>query len=137
MTFTYDIAGAALRDKLRLHIGDTGGEAAKFVFHDEELDTLLALDESDLLVASARACRIMATDAAKRAIMLTMPGVTITSTEISRRYMELADKYEAQAAQRVQPQYATIYGETDVWFDSIVGRGDVELDVPLNSESAP
>lgn len=137
MTYTYDITGASTRDQLRLHIGDTGQGVAKFAFHDEELDSILSLESSDLLMSAARACRILATDAAKRAVMLTVPGVTITATEVSRRYMEMADTFEAQAAARVSPQFATIYGPTDTFFDAITGRGEVDLDPPGNSEAAP
>lgn len=132
MAFTYNTPALSDRDRLRLLVGDT--KAERPIFEDAELDDLLAL-ETNLYATAALACRVMATDSAKRAVAMSAPGMTWGATEVSRRLMELADKYEAQAQSRTQAAFATVYGQGDALIDAVMGRGDIDADVPIDYEA--
>lgn len=134
MTFTYNAKSPSSRDKVRLLIGDVNEN--RYVFENEELDTLLELNSSDLLLTAAGACRVIATAASKQAIALSLPGATLTKSQISAAYHAAADKYEEQAKQRAVTggDFAEVYTSTDQWLDAIIGRGDIEFDLAGTSE---
>lgn len=134
MVFTYNAKSPSNRDKVRLLIGDTN--ESRFIFEDEELNTLLEMHGSDLFLTAAGACRVVATGASKQAIFLAMPGVTITKAQIVDKYHTAAEKYEEMAMQRAAASgdFAEVYLDTDAWFDAVTGRGDTDFELAGTAE---
>ena len=134
MATTYNTPATGDKDKIRLLIGDTG-PSGKFIFQDSEIEDLLLVETASLYATAALACRVLATSAAKQAVAMSMPGVDLTATEISDKYLAMAQEYDAKAEARATPLFATVYTEGDAQFDAILGRGDIDADTPIDDEA--
>lgn len=128
MTFTYTTTSPATRDKVRLFVGDTN--ESRYMFEDEELDTLISEAGGSTYDAAALVCRVIATDRAKQAIFVTLPGVSITKSQIPGIYEARAKAFEDMAARNADADSVSVYTETDTYLDSITGRSNVELELP-------
>ena len=127
MTATYNTSSPTDRDRLRLKIGDTNMQFP--IFTDLELDMFLD-DEPDVLLAAAACCRSIATSRARQAVMLTLPGVTISKTSIPATYSDMADAFEKQAVQRAAPTSVNVYTDDASTYDTMMGRTDADVDNP-------
>jgi hypothetical protein len=134
MGFSYAPKNPAARDKVRRKIGDT--QAANPVFQDEELDAILVEASGDVLMAAATACREMAQRAALGAVIVTLPGVTISGVSQPGIFLDMADRYEREAFQRAEPDQVTLRPETDDLIDTSLGRQDVDLDFATSEDEA-
>jgi len=133
MAFTYDTTFSSARDKVRLLIGDTRSEV--FVFDDAELDQILTLEGSEVFMSAALAFDVMAGDAAKTAVMLQMPGVNLTAGEVPKVLAERAANMRVRAGLAAQVDFASLYSAADSWIDATMGRSDIDLDTPTDTES--
>lgn len=127
MTATYNTTSPTDRDRLRLKIGDTN--TSHPIFEDEELDMILA-DDSEVLLAAASACRIIAASASRQAVALSLPGVTISKTSIPDKFLAMADAFEKQAETGATADTANWYTNDAAFYDAITGRASVDLDTP-------
>jgi hypothetical protein len=125
MTFSYALPIATDVHRVRLHIADT--QATPHVFEDEELSEFLGLD-GDVLLASARALRVMAADASRLAVALTVPGLSLQTGSAADKLLSMADKFESMASQRVFATSADWYPSTDSYYDAVLGTHDVDFD---------
>lgn len=122
---TYSASNLATvdRDRLRLLIGDTNTTAGKFIFDDLEVDEFLR-QQSDLYSAAALACRSIVANQAKFAIAVTLlgGGYQVDRTAISKRFLELAEKFEQRA--EAEPFSARTQWEDGdaTYIDSLSGR---------------
>ena len=93
-TFTYNEGATGTRDTLRTLLGDINGD--DYIFSDEELNVFLSRNSQSLERAAADACRAVAFNAAKQAIVVKMLDTSIDRTELPRIYMSLATAFERQ-----------------------------------------
>jgi len=95
MTFSYKYDSPSATDKLRLLLGDCNPDS--YVFHDEELTTFYALAGSDLNAAAAMACRVLAVDASKQAVVFSAlsDSISIDKSKIPQYFIKLAEKLES------------------------------------------
>lgn len=130
MTFTYDGTAASFstRDTVRLLIADT--HPLKHVFSDEELDALIALGPGDAYTSASLALRSYASSKVRQAIMLQLPGMSVTKTEIAKQAMDLADRYELIGESNAVPLEVSMYESTDQFIDAIVGRYNLDFNAP-------
>jgi len=131
MTFTYDITASpfANKDVVRLLIGDA--DADTYVFEDEEITTFLTM-EGTALGAAATALRSYAASRSRQAVMLQLPGVNITKTEIGKQARELADTYEQKDDEAAVPLTANTFTQTQTWLDAVRGRHTLDFDAPTS-----
>ena len=92
VTAGYDVT--SLAGRVRLFIADT---VSPFTFNDDEIDAFLALNENDVLMASASALRTLAVNKAKFAVYYSINGFTMDRRNAADKLLALADKYEEQA----------------------------------------
>ena len=98
MSYTYDITGTAAKDKLRLIIPDRVnlGYDPPAVFQDEELATFLGIYGS-IVLAAAGACEVIAMDAAKQAISVSLPtGLSFNKSQIPSYFLQRAKMFREQ-----------------------------------------
>ena len=93
MAFNYTEGSTADRDRLRLEIGDTDANRARF--SDAELDDIL-VQESTVLSSAARAFEILANRTAGD-FDFTADGTSFKKGSVSDRYMKLAKRLRARA----------------------------------------
>jgi len=124
---TYTTTNPSTRDKLRLKIGDTN--TSHPIFEDEELDMILA-DDSEVLLAAASACRIIAASASRQAVALSLPGVTISKTSVPDKFLAMAESFEAQAEARADSTSSNLYTDDAEFYDAITGRSSVDFNAP-------
>lgn len=126
MTFTYSATTPSTRDKVRRKIGDT--QSANRVFEDEEIDSMLSEQSGDVLLACATACREMAARAARGAVILTLPGMSISRVSQPDILLKMADAFEEEAIQRAEPDSKVLVPQTDELLDVSTGRLDFDFD---------
>lgn len=127
MVATYTTTNPSTRDKLRLKIGDTN--TSHPIFEDAELDMILE-EDSEVLLAAASACRIIAASASRQAVLLSMPGISISKISIPDKFLEMARQFESQAYDRADADTANWYTDDAAHYDAITGRANVDLDTP-------
>lgn len=127
MVATYTTTNPSTRDKLRLKIGDTN--TSHPIFEDAELDMILE-EDSEVLLAAASACRIIAASASRQAVVLSMPGISISKISIPDKFLEMARQFESQAYDRADADTANWYTNDAAFYDAITGRASVDLDTP-------
>jgi hypothetical protein len=112
MSFSYNFDSPLTRDKLRLLISDT--DPSDNIFEDEELDIFLNLEDSNLNLAAARACRSIAMSRARQAIVVKVMGdISIDKSKVSTLYMNLADKFESREINSVEEYWDCFSVEVD------------------------
>ena len=132
MTFTYDATSISTDlAKVRMLIRDT--DASKPLFTDEEITAILVMD-ADLYMAASLACRAVATDKSKTAMVVQMPGTNITAQEVYKAFSAQADHWERLAKEGAVPATANVYEDTQTWLDAITGRHDIEFELPTGSD---
>lgn len=99
MAFSYDPDNPVVRDKLRFTLGDTDPD--EYIFEDSELDMALSMEDNAINMAAGIACRAVATNKAKQAIVVKLMDVTIDKKSVSKIYLELADKFETKEVNTV------------------------------------
>lgn len=100
MAFTYDTAAPGNRENLRLQIGDTTSGSGNYTFEDAELDMLLSRASNDINLASAMACRALASSHARRAIWYRVNGIQgfeMDRRDPAKRFLEMAKEFETAA----------------------------------------
>ena len=104
MAFTYDLTAPGNREDLRLQIGDTTSGTGNYVFEDAELDRFLSRASNDINLASAMACRSLATSYARRAIWYRVNGIQgfeMDRRDPAKRFLEMAKNFEETAKSAV------------------------------------
>lgn len=98
MSFTYSAASTSksTRDRARLLMGDTN--SASYAFEDEEIDDLLALNDSDPQLAAAAGLRVIAADKAKMALRFSVTGFSFDRTAASKQLLDTAKALEDSAS---------------------------------------
>lgn len=131
MAFTYTIGAAAtLRDSLRRKIGDT--KQANPIFQDEELDAILAERSSSLRLSAATCFREMAARAARGAVFINLPGLSLSKISLPAAFHELADKLEQEAEETAVAAETNVKLETDQLLD--VNLGDQDFNFETNTD---
>jgi hypothetical protein len=128
MAYTYDSAAVPMsaKDQVRLLCRDNTG-ADSHVFEDSELVQLLTLNDSDVRLAAAEACR----SRAKKDSGGVRLGAYADSTGAVREWLDLADKLEAAAYTRAG---AAGSGTVEVAADDF-GRAELERNKSMRGES--
>jgi hypothetical protein len=112
MSFSYNYDSPLLRDKLRLLISDT--DSSDNVFEDEELSIFLDLEDANLNLAAARACRSIAMSRARQAVVVKIMGdISIDKSKIATIYLTLADKFENREINTVEEYWDSFSVEVD------------------------
>lgn len=98
MAFTYDTTTD--RGRVRLLVGDTDtAVAANQIFDDDEIDAFLSIASNEVFSAAAQACRSIAANAGRSAIAWKANGASVDKKAIPTFFIELANRYEAEAKQ--------------------------------------
>ena len=93
-TFSYNEDSPGTRDKLRVLIGDTDPDG--YIFADQELDVFLNRNANELNRSAADACRAIAFNATKQAVIIKLLDTMVDRTELPRIYLSLATQFERQ-----------------------------------------
>lgn len=112
------MADTATRDKVRLYIGDTNSDRA--LFNDDELDLVIDLNDSNLMLAAADACDILATRFA-REYDVEWQGSTNARTKLARSQMS---KAYASRAEKLRDRAATSSGVSSFSTSRVDGFSD-------------
>ena len=110
MAFTYDTSAPGNLENLRLQIGDTTSGTGNYVFEDAELNMLLSRATNDINLASAMACRALATSYARRAIWYRVNGIQgfeMDRRDPAKRFLEMAKNFE-ETAKSVVYEYESV-----------------------------
>lgn len=135
MTFTYSATNSATRDKVRRKIGDT--QAGNPVFQDEELDAMLDENTSDVLLTAATAFREMAGRAARGAVIITLPGLSLSRVSQPDILLKMAAECEEQAKQRAEPDSICLDLQTDQLLAVSSGELDMNYDFTQTEATEP
>lgn len=92
MAFSYTKGSTAIRDRVRLELGDT--DESRVLFEDAELDDLI-VQETNVYPTAARACEILAVRFA-RDFDFTADGANFRKSSISMAYQKLANRLRAR-----------------------------------------
>lgn len=117
MSWSYNLALGASKDKVRLLIGDT--DAAAPQLQDEELDFLVA-QRGDVNLAAADACRALQAKYA-RMVDTTNLSLSISASQRSAAYATLAEQLETKAG-------ALAGAEMDVGGITVAGKQTLDAD---------
>lgn len=128
MTFSYTTSSPSTRDKVRLFVGDTN--ESRYMFEDEELDTLVSEAGGSVFDAAALVCRVIATDRSKQAIYVQLPGVSINKQSVPEAFEKRAVAFETQSSRNADATSVNVYTDTDAYLDGITGRANIEFDLP-------
>ena len=121
-TYTPATANDNDRNRVRLLIRDTNTTAGKYAFEDEEIDALLSINADDLYRAAAAACRALATDKAKTAIVTSLLGDELDLKSVSDRYLRLAQEYERRSDNEPVSIVTQLTDEDLEFVDSLTAR---------------
>lgn len=111
MSYTYNPAAGTDKDKIRLLIPDRVElkYSPPAIFEDEEIALMLSTFSNDVLRTAAALCEVVAMDAAKQAIAISLPvGISINKSQIpgyflqrSRNLTAMADKADQDGAEYI------------------------------------
>lgn len=93
MSWTYDTALTASKDKVRFLVGDT--DTNDQLLQNEEI-TYILIGKSNVYRAAAEACRAIALKLG-RELSLEAPAMSWSADDQYQHYISLADKYDKQA----------------------------------------
>lgn len=96
MAFTYTAGSGTSRDKLRDLLGDN--TEASYIWEDAELDTYLSVNDGNLFLAAASACRTLALTKAQSAVMYRLAEtLRVDKRDIPKILLQMARDYTHQA----------------------------------------
>lgn len=94
MTWTYDTGLALAKDKVRALIGDTDTNDQQLT--DEQINLCLSQRAQNLTLASALACRMVASKYA-REVSTSADGFSAQDNQKSEAYIKMAEQFEMEA----------------------------------------